>query len=311
MDINDFIRSLPHHITAGLKLGTSYAIPASYKRIIICGMGGSGIPGALLSVIDARIVSWHDFSLPSDVTADDAIVCISWSGHTAETLSAYHEAHERNLHTTVITKAQSELGKAAQSDSVEFIELPDEQIPPRFAVGYTLGALATLLGHTKEVSQLVINPDTWEQPGNDIAHHIQTKVPVVYVSTSTYPLGAAWKMLLNENAKIHADWNAFPELTHNELAEFSEHDANGYLPIVLKNSSEHEETNSSIDRTIAFMEELGYTVYTVVLSGSTLFEKVLNGYILGLWTSCALARNLGVDPLDTHIIEAFKKETQK
>lgn len=309
MSVRDLILAFPEQITKGAKLGQPYVLSKQYRRIIVCGMGGSGVPGDLVATIDPRILSWRDFSLPGNAGVQDLIICISWSGNTAETISAYNEARTRGIDIIVITKTNSELGKLAKTDATTIIELPpDEHMPARFAAGYATGALAALTGHADAVASLSISPSQFTKEGDEIAEQIGKKVPITYVSQTIQALGPAWKMLFNENAKVHAEWNSFPELTHNELAEFSLQDASGYFPIIIKNLDEKNETLEIIDRTIAFLKKTGYTVFTVILSGSTEFEKVLNGYLLGLWASCALAQNLGADPLDTQTIKEFKEE---
>ncbi len=306
MDLRDLILAFPSQIIRGVDLGQTYRIAASQKRIIACGMGGSGVPGEIMAMLDERIVVWHDFSLPSDINKEDLVVCISWSGNTAETISAYQAARELGIDTLVITKKTSELGRLMVNDNVPHIDLPEEAMPPRFAAGYLVAAFGAVLGMGDQLKTLALNPARFEAEGERIADTISKRIPSVYVSRSVRALGPLWKMLFNENAKVHADWNSFPELVHNELAEFSAHDGDGYLPIILKNPAEKPDILDTMSRTIAFLEGLGYTVSTVTLSGSTILEQVLNGYILGLWTSCALAHRLGADPLDTQIIEAFK-----
>lgn len=309
MSVRDLILAFPKQIAAGAELGRPHALSKQYRRIIACGMGGSGVPGDLVAAIDTRILSWRDFSLPGNANTQDLAVCISWSGNTAETISAYQETRMRSIDAIVITKIDSELGRLAKAGKTTVIELPpDEYMPPRFAAGYATGALASLTGHADVINALSMSPEQFAKEGEDIAVQIGKKVPTIYVSRSVQALGPAWKMLFNENAKAHAEWNSFPELTHNELAEFSLQDASGYLPIIIKNPEEKSETIKLIDRTIAFLQKTGYTVSTVILSGSTILEKVLNGYLLGLWASCALAKRLGADPLDTQTIEAFKRE---
>ncbi len=307
MDIAATIRAFPDQVATGAALGAAHRVTNPQRRIIACGMGGSGAPGELLATLDPRVTVWNDFSLPSDASAQDLVTCTSWSGETAETISAYREARVRGIPVLVVTHADSTLGRAATEDGSPLVALPVDAIPPRFAVGYMVGALGVALGIDLAVAHL--DAVALEAEGQRIAALIGTRVPTVYVTHSVVALGPTWKTLFNENAKVHADWNAFPELTHNELADFSPDDAPGYLPIILKNPAENADDLDTVARTIAFMEQVGYTVATVVLSGSTQTERVLNGYILGLWTSCALAERLGVDPLNTETIQAFKHVT--
>ena len=78
------------------------------RQTIVSGMGGSGIGGEILSALSditnfCQVTSWNNYGLPQWVTEDCYVICISYSGNTAETLSAAKAAIEIGCKFEVIT----------------------------------------------------------------------------------------------------------------------------------------------------------------------------------------------------------------
>ena len=72
-------------------------LPVNEKRVLVSGMGGSGISGYIASVLfnqeeKKHIIPWSNYSLPKWIKKSDCVICISYSGNTAETLSAAEKA---------------------------------------------------------------------------------------------------------------------------------------------------------------------------------------------------------------------------
>ncbi len=280
-----------------------YDIP--FNKLLIAAMGGSMIPGEMLSMLQPAIRLNQDYDLPKDIVDDTFVICISWSGDTEETISAYNEAVKRNLKTLVITGG-GQLTNLATKNHTTLIQLPKEKIQPRIAVGYMVGALFKALGIEKELS-FKLNSLGLEKMGQEIALNIGTKTPLIYSAHSWQDLTRFWKILFNENDKIHAESNSFPELEHNELAGFNDKDKDKFHVIVLRDDQDDPRQKKNIDLTLAILDKIGYNYNIVNLSGKTLLEKVVNNYTLALWTSYYLAKFLDVDPEKIKVIEEFKR----
>ncbi|MBM2821243.1 MAG: bifunctional phosphoglucose/phosphomannose isomerase, glucose/mannose-6-phosphate isomerase, partial [Candidatus Berkelbacteria bacterium] len=78
------------------------------KNILITGMGGSNMGGALVSGLsrDFRIpvVIWRDYDIPGWVNKDTLVIAISFSGNTEETLDSFKKATEKT--DKIVTIAQ-------------------------------------------------------------------------------------------------------------------------------------------------------------------------------------------------------------
>src|SRR3989344_2639833 len=81
------------------------------RTLTIAGMGGSALPGDLLKTLVITgawrgphpIILRRDYGLSPVVSRQSLVVCISYSGNTEETLSAYQAARKQKLPVMVIT----------------------------------------------------------------------------------------------------------------------------------------------------------------------------------------------------------------
>src|SRR3989344_796494 len=261
MDTRDIILKFPEQITAGLEVAKGFKLDREYKRVILCGMVGSIIPAEIFVLfaghnhLDTHYEIWKDYDIPTRVSKDDLIVCISWSGTTEETISSCKAAISKGLSVVVITKG-GELGDLVKQKNLPHIIFPPDDIPPRFATGYMTAALFSALGYDNELD-VKLRPEDLEHEGQKLAQKINIKTPLLYSSFAWRKLPAFWKILFNENSKIHAFWNSFPALTHNELAGFVGTDRN-FFPIIFRESKTDLRIDNNFKAAIAIFEKVGY-----------------------------------------------------
>jgi len=317
--MENIIKGFPEQLKVGLGLGSQIKLDKKYDSVVVSGMGGSIIAGDILLTLISHINKDkkptifinREYGLPDWVGVDDLVVCISWKGTTEETISSFRVAAGKGLKTIVISKGGEvdEIEKLAQDNGSPLIRLPDEKIPPRFAVGYMTGAIIGLMGLGDELNFDITAEDVEQLSieGESIAGNIGKKIPLIYSSFEWRKLPSFWKILFNENAKIPAFWNYFPGLAHNEIASL-ENGNKSFYPIMIVDELEKGAIKSNFDAAIAIFNKLGYNCSIVNLSaGSKLLEKILKNYILALWTSFYLAKKIGVDPEETRLIDEFKE----
>ena len=307
------ILTFPSQLSAGAKVARDIKIDKRYDKVVICGMGGSIMPGMMLLTYKEHknkgpgvpVIINNNYDLPSDVNADDLVICISWSGTTEETISAFKTAVNRGIKPIVITKG-AELGQLAKDNNTQLIVLPDQPIPPRLSVGYMVGALFAVLGLEKELD-IELNAENHENTGKELADKIGSATPLIYTSYSWRKLGALWKANFNETAKTPAYCNYIPAMAHDELAAYIRKSL-PFHPIIFKDDKDLPRYVRDLDATIAILDKQEYNYSIVNLSvGDNPLETVLNNYILGLWTSFYLAQKIGVNPEDIELIEEYKK----
>ena len=113
-------------------------------HVIIVGMGGSAISGDLLrnyarSESRIPITVLRDYSLPQWVSPRTLVVACSYSGSTAETLSAFRDAMVNELPIYVVASG-GELLDLAHQHNLPHIVLPGG-LQPRAALGYSYAAV--------------------------------------------------------------------------------------------------------------------------------------------------------------------------
>lgn len=285
--------------------------PSSDSKIVICGMGGSIMPAEALSMLwidELSVYINRTAYLPHWANPKHTVICISWSGHTEETIACFEEAYRKNIPVYIIT-AGGKLAELAKEKNIPTVFLTHKDHNSRNALGLMLSALLTLLSQTAiinhSVNSSLFNPLEIEALANSLASKIGSKTPLIY---SSYPwrfLGLFWKIFFNENTKIHAFSNYLPGAGHNEIAGIKEQDKN-FFYLVLKDQDDHSSNLKKAEQFTKFLEE-SQTENTIInISGPNRFEKILQQYLLASATSIQLAKQLGVDPQSTEVIEKFK-----
>jgi glucose/mannose-6-phosphate isomerase len=310
--MRDIILNFQDKLKVGYDLGVKNKLSKGYDDYIISGIGGSAVAGEIFWMLtsDQNKQEWpkvfinRDYDLPGWADQNDLAICISWSGDTQETISSLNTAITRKIPAIVISKG-GQLIELAKQNNIPFIDLDDESFPARFGASYELGALLGIIGINPGTTS--INHDQLEKEGKEIAGKIGSKFPIIYTSYRLRKLANFWKTLFNENAKIPAFWNTFPSLNHNELESLGNAKDTLY-PIIIRANDDDVRQVSSIDATIAILDKLGYNYSIVNIStDGSLLQKILNNYILGLWTSFNLANILGIDPIPTPTINDYKQ----
>ncbi|MCC6405299.1 MAG: hypothetical protein IT405_02855 [Candidatus Yanofskybacteria bacterium] len=276
---------------------------APFRHIILCGMGGSSVPGEILSMARTDAIVHWNYGLPLDTRMQDLVVCVSWSGNTAETLSGYAAARILGAPVVVITTG-GELARRATADGVPAVIIPADAPAPRLGAGRMTGALFALFGMTDALPQ--VRAADLEAEGERLAQAIGQRVPVFYAGYPLRKIAGFFKAMVNENAKRHAWASNFPSAEHNEIMGWQGAYRDAAIPVIVRGAGD-DAYATDFAAFVALLEGMGYTVPTTKVSGNAPLEAALNGYILALWTSYHMAVDLGVDPSDTALIEKFKR----
>src|SRR5881296_1470770 len=116
--------------------------------VIIAGMGGSAAGADLLAAscleqLDVPILVHRGYDLPAAAGKHALVVAVSYSGETAEVLSAADAALARGA-PLVTLSAGGRLGELARSRRLPHVRLPGG-LMPRMALGYLFFGLAGVL----------------------------------------------------------------------------------------------------------------------------------------------------------------------
>jgi glucose/mannose-6-phosphate isomerase len=149
-----------------------------------------------------------------------------------------------------------------------------------------------------------------EKSGQAIAKKLSKKIPVVYSSNRMGVVAHIWKIKFNENSKIPAFYNCFPELNHNEMVGYTEIKklgAKNFYTILLQDSTDHPRILKRMDLTAKIIKKSGVGVQIIQMQTGTLLFKIFSGLLLGDWVSYYLALKQSIDPTPVKMVEEFKK----
>lgn len=288
---------------------------------VVGGMGGSHLSAGILKIIDPTLdLHIHQgYGLPGPQTTwfkNALYIASSYSGNTEETLDFAQTAHEQKYNLAVISTG-GKLIEFAQKNSIPYILLPQGDIQPRVALGFSLLALAKLTHGDETVSEFKnigskLDAMRWKEVGIALADEFKGAIPVIYSSRQNFALAYSWKIKFNETAKIPAFYNVLPELNHNEMNGF---DAVGSTKkfskdfhfILLEDSADNPKIMRRMEVLKKVYEDRGHSVKIVSVVGHSPLEKVFNSLILADWTALSLAKEYGVEPQAVPMVEEFKK----
>lgn len=322
--MRNIILNFPKQFEVGIKAAEHIKLESSFDNIIICGVGGSALPGNLLldmADISIPIFIHRDYGLPKIASEKSLIICISFSGNTEETLSAYQEAIEKSFKPLVICTG-GKMQELAEQNNLPVVIVPNDCLQPRFGTGYLVSALIKILdncGITNNLSQEILKmaknltPESFEAQGKILGENLLNKIPVVYSSNQYKSAARIWKIKFNENSKIMAFWNYFPELNHNEMVGLSTNNKkqitnNNFHFIILRDNDDNPKILKRMEITADLIKENGGDVEIIGMQGATKIEKIFNSLLLGDWASYYLALAYMQDPVPVEIVEKFKKQ---
>ena len=296
----------------GMWKASNFDLNESIKgQIIISGMGGSGIGGQILSTISdlngfAKVDYWNNYNLPKWANEDCSVICVSYSGNTAETLSAAKEALKLGCNLEVITTG-GKLKDLAEQNNLHITEI-EEGHQPRAALPLLLKALIcrirlpNLEEQIKEVSKLRLPVDK----AKNIASQLKGTIPCIYSSDLMNPVAYRWRCQIQENAKQLAFNHQIPEMNHNEIVGWTL--PNNQMSVILIRDNNE---NAQISNRFEVTKNVAWDNVKIVectAEGKTPLARIMSMIILGDLVSLELAKLNNVDPTPVEVIENLKNE---
>ena len=170
-----------------------------------------------------------------------------------------------------------------------------------------MNEILTNLGLSAKIENLPkIDPQSLEKYGKTLAKKVKNKIPIIYSSERYGFLAKIWKVKINENSKLPAFWNVFPNLNHYEMISF-ENPGVDYFAFFIRGPKDHPRIQKRMDLTAELYREKGVEVEMIEIKGSSFLEKVLNASVLGDWIAYYLAIENGRDPVPINMVEEFKQ----
>ena len=222
---------------------SAFAADGRPRAIVVAGMGGSGLAGEMLNAMaglssPVQVVVSQAERLPGWVGAADAVVAVSCSGSTPETLAIATEAARRGCRLAGVGAEGSPLHRIAEQARAPFVPVVPLGLPRSmlWAVAVPLLVIAERVGVARigtDVYELAASrleeishqcrpaSDSFVNPGKSLALDLVGELPMVW---GTSPLsGVAARRFasqLQENAKYPAIYGMLPEAAHSQVAAF-------------------------------------------------------------------------------------------
>lgn len=319
------VANFSKQLTEAIAIGSSAKLTASPNKIanvLICGLGGSGIGGSIVTelVIGNAIVPINvtkGYFIPAYVNENTLVIISSYSGNTEETLNCMQLALAKNAKIVGISSD----GKVLETSKIkgfDCIVVPGG-MPPRSCLGYSLTQLFFVLGFHKiintnfkaELEASVKLIDSEESSiiaeAKSIAEKIKGKIPVIYATTYNEGIAIRFRQQLNENSKILCWHHIVPEMNHNELVGWTE--KNDDLSVLFfLDKDDYSRNLSRVDINKQVIKKYASSITDIYSKGNSIIEKAIYFIHLGDWISVALGEIRGVDLMEVNVINQLKSK---
>lgn len=322
--MDKLIAAFPKNIEDALFIANNTQLKTPNNKIlniVICGMGGSGIGGKLVSLWVAKdlkvpIQIYHDYEVPAYIDENTLVIASSYSGNTEETLFFVEEARLRGSHIIGVCSG-GKLQEFCNTHNFEAIIVPGGN-PPRTALAFSVTQVSNILVKLGLISDSILTDlasskvliesceATIKQKAKQLAAFIKDTVPVFYATTPYEAVLTRAKQQFNENSKLLCWTHVIPEMNHNELVGWGGGDN--------RFSAVYFDTKDLIDRNLKRVEitleviEKKAKLLVIEAEGKTAIERSI--YIINLvdWSSFYLSEMKQEDAMDIKIIDHLKSE---
>jgi len=307
---------------------------ANVSQVVFAGMGGSAIAGDLIKDwLDAdmgiTMESVRGYHLPAYLDVETLVFLISYSGNTEETLSCMLDALKKGCKIVSIS-SDGALARVNRALGFPIIGLPKMaaarvSFPYLFAPIPFILARMNLLPLEKVDHEITAATNIVDKLSKDYAITVPFEknlakkaalqifgtVPVIYCYGPYRSVGLRFKTQINENCKLPARTDIFPELNHNEIMswEASTKILKHYTLILLRSPDEPKEVQTRIEALKKkFFQKRARSMLEIWAQGENLLTRML--YLL--FTADIISLYLSVlhrrDPVASQTFQILKYE---
>lgn len=299
------------------------------KNVVICGMGGSGLPTHFINSVFATRVPVHlvnGYDLPYWAHEQTLVVLSSYSGDTEETLSCLEQAQRHHCLIAGITSGGklAEWFKDNRYPAFIFNPINNPSKKPRLGLGYMIfGELSLLyslklivnvgpsmredvlssITHTKQQMKVL------QKQGEKIAEKFKNKLIVVFGADHLAGNAHIAANQINESGKSLVMWYVIPEANHH-LFEGLKHPGVPLGGLFLESTMYLESIKKRFKLTRELFEKSGAVSEKYQLKGDTILAEALETLIFTSWLSFYLAQVYKEDPLSIPTVDWFKKQLE-
>jgi glucose/mannose-6-phosphate isomerase len=314
-----------------LQIGRHTVHYSDVDKVVFAGMGGSAIAGEVVkdwadSICRVPMEAVRGYHLPAYVNNHTLVFLVSYSGDTEETLSCMLDAARKGCKMVCIS-SDGAMQRAAKALKLPILGLP-RMAAARVSFPYLLAPIPYVLAKlnilfwdrvetemneatemvTKLTKEYAVETPFKKNYAKQVALRIYGTVPVIYSYSQYRSVGLRFKTQVNENCKLPARCDVFPELDHNEIMswEASKQILKHYTLILLRGPEEPEEVKTRIE----ILKEKFFTkargTIEIQAKGQTTLTRMLHLLFTADMISLYLAVLLRRDPVASQTFKILK-----
>jgi glucose/mannose-6-phosphate isomerase len=325
MEMRDYINDFTNHLSDAINIGEKSSFSNTKKNInsvLICGLGGSGIGGAIVADILSKkiaipILLNKDYDIPNHLGKDTLVIINSYSGNTEETLSALELCYKRQANIAIITSG-GKLRDFALNQQINNIIVPAGH-PPRAMFGYAFVEIFYTLHHYNLINDdfkydlrnaiklLDEKKETIKQSAKSLAKNLHKTTPIIYVASGFEGVAVRFRQQINENSKMLCWHHVIPEMNHNELLGWRTN-IESLSVVFFRNNCDHQRNQIRMNISRKVISKYTENITEIWSKGDSLIENSLYHINLGDWTSWYLSEQNNVDAIEIDVINYLKEK---
>jgi glucose/mannose-6-phosphate isomerase len=325
--MKSLIQNFSTHLSDALTIGNRASLMGNtrtFSNVLITGMGGSGIGGAIVSQLATNvripIVVNNTYDLPSWVNENTLVIGSTYSGNTEETIRVIEAALAKGAEVAFVTSG-GRAGELAKEHGLNQIVLEGGN-PPRSQFAYSVVSQMFLLNHygitsfaiDKEINATIALLNREEEntiaESRIIAENIANTMPIIYCAAGYDGVATRFRQQLNENSKMLCWHNVIPEMNHNELVGWAGGNENMSV-VILRNTDDSAKNQQRIEINKNIIS--GYTkrIYEIWSKGNSKISRSFYHVHFEDWVTMHLSEINKVDVMEIDAINFLKAELAK
>lgn len=295
-------------------------------NIVVAGMGGSAISAELLKTflhdeLTKPFIVSRDYTLPGFANERTLVIISSYSGNTEETISCFKDALERKCKIVSLSTG-GWTHDFAKNNHLTWLNL-ERGFQPRFAFGTSFFSLLKIFQALRFISDqeniVAKITELWKIKGGEYsqqknisltyAEQLIGFIPIIYSSARFESIGYRLKCQFNENSKLHAFNNVYPELNHNEIIgweTFSDKEFKAKV-ISIVDDSYHPQVLKRIEITNELASKSGVEIISLKSNEENIKVRIMDLIYLGDWITYYLSILRTHDPSEIDYIHEMKQ----
>ena len=321
------IQEFPEQLLRAAEICRNWRLSPTHspENVLVCGMGGSGIAGKIISSAYSDSLSVplsvvQDYRLPHYCAENSLVIVSSYSGNTEESIACFLDAVQRGCKPVCISSGGQLITLCEQYDC-PYLRIPGG-FPPRSQFGYGLIGVLHILSSfglidvdvpkacdaiTEKLAPL---QNEIIESAASIAETLKNKTICLYAEPRYLAVALRWRQQLNENSKMLCLCEAIPEMNHNELVGWGAADST-YGALFMHSASMHERIQRRFEISEGLIKSRTSAVFNVHCPEEDTLFTIAYFVHFGDWLSWHLANQRGFDPVAIPEIEFLKAEMSR